>query len=161
MSVKFKFNKDPAKVIELLRISLNDAIQKARAQIAGFLYEELYKTSPVDTMTYKYSWERPEEIHKGYKIQNILPQEYIASGDNHIVGERIATAYNMFILEGTKAGAPNSYILTQNQWIYKNIAAGKLQDVNMLLWKFNQGALGLNPYTLLNALFSRTVRRNI
>jgi hypothetical protein len=46
-------------------------------------------------------------------------------------------------------------------WEYRNIGEGKLQDVNILLWKFNQGALGLNPYTTLNELFYKKVKSNI
>lgn len=161
MSVKFKFNKTARSITQRLRDDLFDVLSAAKEQYSEFLYEELRRTSPVASSTFQHSWIAPKETKMGYEISNILPSRYIASGGKHHAWEPIVDPYNLYILEGDKAGAPLDYYLTENMWEYRNIGAGKLQDVTILLWKFNQGALGLNPYTILNQLFAKKVRRNI
>ena len=85
----------------------------------------------------------------------------MADGVSHAAGDPIVAPYNLYILEGKTAGAPESYMLTENVWEYRNYVTGQLQDVSILLWKFNQGSLGLNPYTVLNKLFSSKLRANV
>lgn len=161
MSVKFKWDKTPSFIIKSIKDQLDSMMDEARTEVANYLYKELISSSPKDTGTFKSSWMSPEKTKKGYKLVNALPATYIASGRYHRAGEPIVDPYNLFILEGDKAGAPIEYTITNHMWEYRNIASGQLQDVNILLWKFNQGALGLNPYTLLNQLFSKKVRSNI
>jgi hypothetical protein len=155
---KFKFNSKPEDIINALKYQMNETLEKARSEIAEFLYKELYTTSPRDTTTFKHSWKVPEEIKLGYQIINALPSHYVAKGDYHSSWQRIVEPYNLYILEGFKAGAPSDFGYTRNGWEYINQSIGKLQDVNILLWKFNQGMLGLNPYTTLNEIFFKKVR---
>jgi len=161
MSVKFKFDKSPSQILNIIRDQLDTAIDTARLRYAEFLHEELRISSPEDTSTFGHSWMVPTEIEKGFAIVNRLPSHYIGNGFHHSSWEPIIDPYNIFILEGNKKGAPSDFNNALIEWTYINRAEGKLQDVNLMLWKFNQGALGLNPYTTLNELFSKAVRRNI
>jgi len=161
MSLKFKWKTPVSKVMSNFKHQLYSMMEEAREEVANFLYAELMESSPVDTTTFSHSWAKPEKISKGYKISNALPAQYIASGEYHLETQAVVAPYNLYILEGLKANAPNSYIVTNHEWEYRNKLTGQLLDTSILLWKFNQGALGLNPYTLLNQLFSKKVRSNI
>jgi len=161
MSVRIKWNVKPDDLVKNLRKQLERLLDDARLYYAEFLYDELVRTSPVDTSTFKRSWQTPVPTAIGYSIVNALPEVYQANGKYHRKGQTIPAPYNIFLLEGRKAGAPEVYGTTNHTWEYMNRPELKLQDVNILLWRFNQGALGLNPYTLLNTLFASTVRRNL
>ena len=161
MEYNFKWKEDPSKIIDALRDSLYKATESAKKEIAETLYKEIVRTAPVDTGTYKASWRSPQEFDGRYLIQNRLPPEYMGNGVSHRAVEAITTGYNQFILDGNKAGAPVSYIVTQNHWEYRNIQEAKLQDINLIFWKLNQGAFGINPFTLINRFFTKSILNKV
>lgn len=159
--LQFKWKENPAKIIDNIRDALYKATEQAKKDIAETLFEEIIKTAPVDTGTYRASWRSPQEFDGRYLIQNKLPTHYISGGTSHRAGEAITAGYNQYILDGAKAGAPVSYIVTQNHWEYRNIQEAKLQDINLIFWKLNQGALGINPFTLINRYFAKSVLNKV
>jgi hypothetical protein len=161
MSVKIEFKTSSTNIINKLKHNLDTAIEEAKEKIAMFLYDELVKTSPLDTGTFQKSWIRPEKVGSNYLIVNALPDEYIESGKYHRKTERITAPYNLYILEGEKAGAPESYATSEHNWVYRNVMDRSLQDTTILLWRFEQGALDLNPYMLLNMIFNKKIKGNI
>lgn len=159
MFVKFKFS-DPTDFRRRLQHDIDNLLEEAKKQIADFLYQEMKDTSPVDTGTFQTAWVEPKKDGKTYSIVNTLPTQYIADGQYHKAGQDIIAPYNLYILEGEQAGAPMSYMVTSHPWIHKTSETRQLLNVNVMLWKFNQGMLGLNPYTILNTIFSQSVRGN-
>lgn len=127
-----------------LRKVINDAMH----DFAEDLYDEIIKTAPVDTGTYKLSWSFVEEGGGRFILKNKLPKRYfdvpITNPTHHKPGEKITAPYNKFIIYGFVAGAPGEYGNPQ-PWVYHNPGEGKLQDFNRIFYKWLNGGLGDLP----------------
>lgn len=179
--LQFKWDKKGSDIAELLKRQLDAAIKDFKKQMAEVIYNELsvqmtgpsvgteyYKDKeggkegkiPVDTGTFIHSWRKPQEVDGDMKIVNKLPSRYIQAtrGYYHQGGKDIAGDYNIYILEGFAANAPEYYATTSNKWEYMNRAEGKLLDMSLLLWKYEQGGLGISPHVLMNSLLRAKVR---